>query len=281
MGRQNRTSRLGIDGRRGGVGSLRPGFTLVEVLLVVGVILILAWFVVPVFTGELKRRRLEYSIDQMQTMIRLTRAQAMNDGKRYRIRWPEEEAYEQADERGVTLQPMVEVEKDPIEEPGEFTEVKAIWARGVTLHDGIQCTEVRLGRPKSAEDLLREEEEEERLEHIADGIEEMFNEEEDPFEDMFGQGPDDVGSEEDEDPIRPPIVFEPDGTAQWAVILLTNGEEDEEGELRTWEVIIDGRTGEVGSRRTRTEAEVEESLAQLREDKEEKKIVRGREAGAK
>lgn len=281
MGPRTRTGRLGGGIRRGGAGSNRAAFTLVEMLLVVGMLLILAWFVVPVFTGELKRRHLEHSIDQLQSLIRLTRAHAMNDGKRYRIRWPDKDAYDGADETGRTLQPIIEVEKDPIGEPGVYTEVNELWVRGDTLHEGIQCTEVRLGRPKRPEDELREEEKLGRFEQVAKGLDEMFNEEEDPFQDMFGDGPNELGNEEEMDPIRPAIVFEPDGTVQWSSIFLTNGDEDEDGEPRTWEVIVDGRTGTVGYRRTPTQAEMDDALDQLREEKEEKKIVRGREIGAR
>jgi len=247
------------------------------VLIVIGLVLVLAWFVVPVFTGELKRRRLVDSIDQLQSVVRLTRAHAMNDGKRYRIRWPDEEAYETAEETGETLQPIIEVEKDSIREPGEFTECTELWALGDTLYEGIQCAEVRLGRPKTIEDEMREEEEE--LEHIADGVEEMF-EEDDGLEDLFDGSADETGTGEEEDPNRPAVVFEADGTVEWATILLTDGTENEDGELQTWEVIVDGRTGKVGWRRTMTEYEFEEALAEREEQEEQHKIVRGREAGA-
>ncbi len=259
--------------------SPRRGFTLVEVLLVIGLMAVLAWFVVPVFTGELERRRLQQSIDQLQTVIHLTRAHAMNDGKRYRIRWSEEEDYEEAEETGLTLQPVIEVEKDPIDEPGEFVEVQELWAIGDTLYAGIQCAEVRLGRPQELEE--EEEEELDRMDAIADGIDEMFDEEDDELDDLFDEDPDEAATEEEKDPVRPAIVFEPDGTVEWATILLTNGTEDEEGELRTWEVQIDGRTGKVGWRRTPTEEEIEEAREVREEQKEEHKIVRGREAGAR
>lgn len=281
MDQRSDTSRLGIAVGRRGPGTRRAAFSLVELLLVIALMLILAWFVVPVFTGELDRRHLEYSIDQVQSLLRSTRAQAMNDGKRYRICWPDEDAYEQTEENGKTLQPVLEVEADPIDEPGVFTEVKAVWARGDTLYEGIQCKEVRIGRPTLPEEEELQEELDSRFDQIADGIEEMFEEEEDPFDEMFGDDPDEIGSEEDEDAVRPPIVFEPDGTVEWATIFLTNGEEDEEGELLTWEIVVDGRTGSVGYRRTPSEAQIEEMVAQKQEEREQKTIVRGREVGAR
>jgi len=248
-----------------------------EFLIVVCLILLLASFVVPVFTGELERRRLEDSISQLQSLIQLTRAHAMNDGKRHRIRWLDEQAYQEAEEKGLTLQPVVEVEEDPIGQPGVFTEVKALWAIGETLHSGIQCLKVVLGRREPNEPNWAQEDE---MARIADGIEQMFDEKS-GVEEMFEEDMVTSGTEEEQDPNRPAIVFETDGTSEWATIFLTNGTENAEGELQTWEVYIDGRTGSVGWRRTPTEAEAEEAIAQAEQEKEERKIVRGRELGAK
>lgn len=261
---------------------VRAGFTIIEMVLVIALLLLLSSLVVPVFTGELERRRLNDSIEQLQNAIAITRAHAMNDGLRYRLRWPEEEAYEEALESGKTLQPVIEVEAKPLEEPGEFTPVKELWAQVEPLHSGIQVTEVRLGRPKTAEELIREEEERERLEMVAEGVDKMFeDDEEDAVEKLFGGGVDEAGTEEEKDPTRPAVVFDSDGTVEWATIFLTNGEETDEGEFRTWEVIIDGRTGKVGWRRSLTEEEIEMRRAEIEEQREEKKIVRGRELGAK
>ena len=254
------------------------GFTLIELLIVIAVLLVLSWFVVPVFTGELERRRLHDSIDQMRTVIALTRAHAMNDGKRYRIRWPDLDAYEEAEERELTLQPVIEVEADPFDEPGVFTEVTELWAVGDTLYKGVQCTQILLGRPKTMEEELAEEED--RLDHVADGIDEMFEEEEE-LDEMFDESMEEAGTEEEKDPNRPAIVFEPDGTAEWARVFLSNGTLNDDGELETWEILIDGRTGKVGWKRTLTETEYEEALAVKEEEKEERTIVRGREAGAR
>ncbi len=264
-----------------GAPTPRPGFTLVEMILVVALLVLLSSLVVPVFTGELERRRLNDSIEQLQNMIAITRAHAMNDGLRYRLRWPDEEAYDEADEAGKTLQPVIEVEAEPIEEPGEFSLVTELWAQVEPLHKGIQVTEVRLGRPKTAEELIREEEERERLEMVAEGVEEMFEDDEDEIDRLFGDSMDEAGTEDEKDPTRPAVVFESDGTVEWATIELTNGEETEDGELRTWEVIIDGRTGKVGWRRSLTEEEIEMRRSEIEEQREEKTIVRGRELGAK
>ncbi len=273
-------------GSRGGFalnarGACAGAFTLVEVLLVISLIGLLMYFVVPVFTGELERRRLTDSVDRMRNMVALTRAHAMNDGKRYRIRWEDQDMYDEAEENNTTLQPIIEVEDKPIEEPANFTPVKDLWSQAEVLHEGIQCVEVRLGKPKTPEQELREREQEERYDELASRVDDMF-EEDDKLEDMFeDMDVDEAGTEEEKDPVRPAIVFEPDGTVEWATIFLTNGEETDEGELQTWEILIDARTGKIGWRRTLTEAEYEEQLAEREEIQEERKIVRGREAGAR
>jgi prepilin-type N-terminal cleavage/methylation domain-containing protein len=268
--------------RQGGLGPPRGsnpprGFTLLELLIVIGLVLLLASMVVPVFTGEIARRRLADSIGQMQSLVQLTRAHAMNDGKRYRIRWPEEDAYKEAEEKSETLQPIVEVEADPIGQPGVFTEVKDLWVQGDTLHSGIQCVRVELGQqePNDPNDPNQSDE----MRQIASGVDQMFDDKSE-LEDMFEQDMDEAGSEEEKDPVRPAIVFETDGTAEWARIYLTNGDAGEDGEPQTWEIAIDGRTGSVGWRKSLSESEAQEMVAQAEANQEEHKIVRGREIGA-
>ncbi len=253
-------------------------FTLIEVMLVIGMLLVLAYFVLPIFTGEIERRRLEDSISQMQSLINLTRAHAMNDGKRYRLRWPDEPNYEEASEKGLTLQPIIEVEASPIDQPGVFTEVNDVWAVGETLYTGVQCERVVLGRQQEPNEPNQFENE---MSRIANGAEQMFQEDSD-LDKMFQDNVTVKSStEEEKDPNRPAIVFDPDGTAEWATIYLTNGTLTEEGELQTWEIFIDARTGNVGWRRTLSEEERQQATVDAEEQKEEHKIVRGREMGAR
>ncbi len=272
---RKRSIRPGGLGPPCGSGPLR-GFTLIELLIVIALVLILSTLAIPVFTGEMKQRRIDDSISQMRSLIQMTRAHAMNDGKRYRIRWADESAYKEAEEKETTLQPIVEVEEDPLGQPGVFTPVKGLWAYGETLREGMQCLKVVLGRPEPNEPNELEDE----MRQIANGISQMFDEESET-EEMFEEDMTNAGTEEEKDLVRPAVVFETDGTAEWATIYLTDGTENEDGEFQTWEISIDGRTGAVGWRRTPTESEREEIAAEYEANKEEHKIVRGREIGAR
>ena len=69
---------------------------------------------------------------------------------------------------------------------------------------------------------------------------------------------------EDFDPIRPPVVVEPDGTSDWVVFVITNAPTDidpedlaEDEESQTIEVIVDGRTGAAWLQRPLYEEEID------------------------
>jgi hypothetical protein len=118
------------------------------------------------------------------------------------------------------------------------------------------------------------------MSEIENGAEEMFEEQSD-IERMFEEDITKSGTVEEIDPNRPPITFEADGTADWGTIYLTNGTQNEDGEPQTWEICVDGRTGKVGWRRTLSETEREQAISDAEDQKEEHKIVRGRELGAR
>jgi prepilin-type N-terminal cleavage/methylation domain-containing protein len=206
------------------VRSFRRAFTLIEMLLVIGLLAALTAFVLPPVLRDIKDARLPESAKQIRSLVRLTRARAMYDGKRYRLRFLEEGEEEQIEDVRVDpRQPLIEREDDPIREPGVFNPVKASWAHNDVLLDGIRCIEIRLGKP-TLEKLVEEDtDEQERL------VEELGD---------------------DVDEIRPPLYFEPDGTTEWCVFVVTNAPEDA-GELEediveeypVIEIIVDGLTG--------------------------------------
>jgi len=205
----------------------QPGYTLLEILLVAGLLAILAGFVVPATLGMFEREQLPESARQLRTLIQLTRANAMYEGRRYRIRFPEED---ELDGQGGQIQPIIEVERDPLSMPDQFSLVRASWAEDATLQRGIRCARVRLGKP-TVDLLLRRsgaevevEQEEEKLDRALDV----------DFEEGF-----------------PPLTIEPDGTCDWVTFLLTNAPVDEDildvdprdTEFEMLEVIVDGLTG--------------------------------------
>ena len=193
------------------------GFTLLEVSLVLGIILLITMMVLPNLIDEFRREELPGSARQLRSQLTLISANAAFDGKRYRIRFPEDG---EEDPLGGDRQPLIEREDDPFDEPDVFNLVTDPWAVGNTLLGEVWCAEVRLGRPTI-----------ERLRERRSEIEEALDEE---FEDF--------------DPRRLPLIFEPDGTSEWATFVLVadapRGIDIEQLEdYERIEVIYEGETG--------------------------------------
>jgi len=198
------------------------GFTLVEIVLVVGLVLLITALAAPRLTHLLEREELPGSGRQLRSLIALVRANAAFDGKRYRIRFPEQE---ETDSVGEQRQPIVERELDPIRYPEEFVEVTSPWAVGNTLLADVWCAEVRLGRPTI-----------ERLQRLREARSEVESKLRKEFENL-----------EEFVPERPPVYVEPDGSSEWATFVLTQAPreidiEDLEDHPRI-ELIIEGTTG--------------------------------------
>lgn len=200
----------------------RGGFTLVELLLVVGLIAAIAAFVIPNFAQQIKGEALPASASQFRSLLTIVSANASFDGKRYRIRFP---IKDETDPLGGHQQPLIEREDDPIHDPELFTLVTAPWAVGDTLIGDIRCAEVRLGRPtiEKLQDLQNRGSAE--LSDVSSDREEL----------------------DDFDPLFPPLYIEPDGTSEWAVFILTDApaeaQYDELEKHRRIEVILEGQTG--------------------------------------
>jgi prepilin-type N-terminal cleavage/methylation domain-containing protein len=203
-------------------------FTLLEILLVVGLLAILAAMVVPNLFSRLTREQLPQSANQMRALLQLTRAHAMLEGRRLRIRFPRED---EIDGQGEQRQPIVEIEDDPIEYPDDFRPLLDAWAMGETLQRGVRCAQVRLGKP-TIELLLGEvDEDRQTLEDIEKDLDLKLDE-------GF-----------------PPLIFETDGTSEWATFVLTDAPADVEyedlaepgdgtdQEYGRIEVILDGLLG--------------------------------------
>ena len=210
------------------------GFSLLEILLVTGLLAIVMALVMPNMMGDFVRAQLPESAAQMRSLVQLTRANAMIDGLRYRIRFPRED---ELDGSGTQRQPIVEVEDEPLAKPEQFRPVLAAWAQDETLLRNIRCVKVRLGKPTIdqllGQDELAEEAADERLEELEETSKESYEED------------------------FPPLVFETDGTSEWATFLLTdapkdvpNEDLDDETEFGRLEVILDGLTGLAWLQRT-------------------------------
>ena len=198
----------------------RRAYTLVEVMLVVGILVAISAYVLPNFMDQIRADALPRSARNLRSLITLVRAQAALDGKRYQIRFPNED---ELDALGGDQQPRIEREDDPFEEPEVFNLVTAPWAIQTSLLGDVWCAEIRLGRPTIAEII-------ERRKRSADRIEEELGE---AFEEY--------------EPQRLPLMVLLDGTSEWSTFVLTEAPRSIDlDELETYprlHLIVDGTTG--------------------------------------
>jgi len=189
-----------------------------EVVMVIGLLLVLSTMVFPNLLRDIESRRLPVSARDMRSLLTLVRANAMYDGKRYRIRFPAED---EIDHTGEDRQPIIEREDDPFREPDIYTRVTDPWAQGETFQRDVWCARTRLGRPTL-----------EKLEN-----ERLMQEEQDYFEEVYDEFEDDF----------PPLIVEPDGTSEWVTFAITNAPRETPFEdldpAEQIEVIMDGLTG--------------------------------------
>ncbi len=95
-------------------------------MLTLSLVVLLASLVIATFYGTLDHVRRKENASRIAALLRTARAQAGNDGKRFRLAFD-----------GETGQPVVSVETDPLEAPGEFTPYHAWWVKGAQLQAGV------------------------------------------------------------------------------------------------------------------------------------------------
>ena len=101
-------------GRLGAVRFARGGFTLVEVLLAISLMLVFSTVIVVSYSGWLRGSRMDEGIVRFQTLLRMARAEAANQGRCFRLNFDQE-----------THAPIVEWEADPLKAPGTFAPFQA------------------------------------------------------------------------------------------------------------------------------------------------------------
>ncbi len=228
-----------------------PAFTLIELMVVMGLLVLLGSMVWPAMENQITRSELPESANRICSMLYMARCEAVMEHRRYRIRF---EPGEQ--------QPLIEYERNPIRSPGEFELVPSGWAHEQILLGDVQVYEVTPGRPYWTEPLsvtgsadeLEEDQEEVEEEQVAAESDEERREQE-AF--LWG-GLRDEDIEVDEN--RPTIVFEADGSSDWATLILAHvdpEEELEEEEQQLW-VVLDGRMGLASIRDQVTEEMLED-----------------------
>ncbi len=212
---------------RRAIHDIRVGFTLMEMLLVIGLLAIVSALALPPMIQDIERSRLPESANQMRSLLRMVRGYAVMDGRRYRVRFLTEGESTEPDEGDIRYdprQPVVEWEPEPLTEPGRFIPVRASWAQSEVLRRGVRCLEIRLGRP-TVESLRKNDTQrhEALLEDLPGKVDEQY----------------------------PPLYFEPDGATEWATFVLTaaplsagtRAEEIDPQEYPVIEVILDGVSG--------------------------------------
>jgi type II secretion system protein H len=94
----------------------QAGFTLFEVLLVAALLALLALLVFPDLRGTSRGEQLDESVARLKALIAMTRAEAMNQTRRYRLTFREDGSIRLSRQR------------DPLTAPHEFVRVREPWA---------------------------------------------------------------------------------------------------------------------------------------------------------
>lgn len=244
--RPSRDNGRGPRGRAPFAARFDRGFTLLEIVIVLGLLILLAGMAWPSFESRIRASELPESADRVKSMLHMARSEAVLEHRRFRIRF----------EPGVQ-QPIFEWEPDPIFFPGEWAVSTAGWTREPILLSDVQIHEIQLGRPfwteplasTSDPDTLREAAKEAEKQRLEDEAENFSVENRHRLEQT-------EDAEVDEN--RPFILFEADGSTHWALLIIARvdpEEELDEDEEQLW-VLLDGRTGLAGVREKVTEEQM-------------------------
>ncbi len=219
-------------------------FTLVEVLVVLGLLVLLAGISWPVLESQITASELPESADRLCSALFMARSEAVLENRRYRIRFTEE-----------AQQPLIERESDPIRFPGVFEPVTAAWAAEPILLSDVQVHHVVLGQPAWTKPLSRVDDAAALKQEQKELEEEDDSTKRERQRLLRGLTVDDAEGEEE---TRPAIVFESDGSAEWATLVLsrlTPEDKLEETTPQLW-VVLDGRTGLARVRQMITEEQL-------------------------
>jgi type II secretory pathway pseudopilin PulG len=216
-----------------------PAFTLLELLLVLGLLIALAGMAWPRMQSHFKATELSESAQRMRTALFMARSDAVLTGRRHRIRFATGDK-----------QPFVEFEPNPLTQPGVYELVTADWMDDDLLLGDSEVYSIQPGRPDFMKPVQPEPAPETPEEPAAAEVSQPVS----------GGAPrsqlqSKLAGDEPTDVNRPPISFEADGTTGWATIVIAAakpGEPLEEGAKELW-IIVDGRTGMATIRQPVTE----------------------------
>lgn len=103
----------------------RRAFTLLEVILVIGVLVILLGLTLPDFSGALTAEQLPESGARCKALLSMCRAQAMNESRRYRV-WIRPDG---------SIKALRQL--DPLEAPHDYIPISDDWGREQVLLDDV------------------------------------------------------------------------------------------------------------------------------------------------
>jgi prepilin-type N-terminal cleavage/methylation domain-containing protein len=184
-------------------GAFQQGFTLLELLLAVSLVLMLMGAVVFNFSNLLRGNQLEQGTTRLETLMRFARAQAANSGRKVQLVFNAESTNTPAASTGEVRATW---ESDPLGQPGCYSELgEAQWHVG-EINQLVQVESVKLLEASAASPspLVCEDETEEEAES------------------GWASKP------------MPPITFYPDGSSDSAEIIVTarSAEEDQRMAVR-------------------------------------------------
>ncbi len=238
--------------------SRATGFTLLEVLIALSLLVALTALAWPALESQLLASGLPESASRIRSMLYMARSSAMFENRRVRVRFAPSEQH-----------PYIEFEPDPINQPGFWSPVPAFWAQDPMLLDDVEVHQIRPGQPAymkpisvnedpsnqlTEEELLRQAELEAGIDSNAA-----------PAQSPAGG----VTGEMRIDETRPLIVFETDGSTNWATLILAKvlpSEPLNEEDDQLW-IVIDGRTGLATIREQVTEAQLSDPAFYVQREK--------------
>lgn len=189
------------------------GFTLIEMLLVVLVVLLLASVSVIYFGGLLQGSQLNEGTTRFGGLIRFVRAEAANSGRKLQIQF----APLSNSITGLSYyQPVVTCEREPLNEPGVFTPIDRLNVQSDSINDLVCIASVRLlGTAVTPAE-----------EEVADNAADLYWE------------------EDEGDLMAPPITFFPDGSSDSVEITLVSADQDDD---RRMQLRLNGITGSIAT----------------------------------
>lgn len=191
----------------------RQGFTLLELLLVVALVMMLVSAMVFNFSSLLRANRLAEGTSRLETLLRYARAQAANSGRKVQLVFNSESTNAPA----ATGEVRATWEADPLGQPGCFTDIQDGQFQLQQVNDMVQVQSVKLLESNSVTPPATGDSEE-----IQD-------------EDEMAAGPDAKSA-------STPITFYPDGSSDSAEIIVASKSAEEDQRMA---VRLIGMTGSI------------------------------------